>query len=221
MEDRLRALFAEFGLGQSPSPTKFQQGESSKRPSEKEGQPSDMIRPPRMWVDFPRWKGDPKGCARRTLLPLLPNTGGFYGGHHCHPPRRRCNSMTIMLKVFPNDDHRSTAHDRKKIESLQRQYRHGICDTKTYWREIKILKDQEEGIHTSTIYRILTVTMPSTLVLTLHDRGNVFAIGADISGIGIGTILMQDGRLLIYTEALPTFHMMLLIYKGILIATEF
>ncbi|RRT36074.1 hypothetical protein B296_00040219 [Ensete ventricosum] len=27
---------------------------------------------------------------------------------------------TIMLKVFPNDDHRSTAHDCKKIESLQR-----------------------------------------------------------------------------------------------------
>ncbi|RWV84522.1 hypothetical protein GW17_00053757, partial [Ensete ventricosum] len=27
---------------------------------------------------------------------------------------------TIMLKVFPDDDHRSMAHDRKKIESLQR-----------------------------------------------------------------------------------------------------
>ncbi|RWW71300.1 hypothetical protein BHE74_00020965 [Ensete ventricosum] len=28
--------------------------------------------------------------------------------------------QTIMLKVFPDDDHRSTAHNRKKIESLQR-----------------------------------------------------------------------------------------------------
>ncbi|RZR92652.1 hypothetical protein BHM03_00020980 [Ensete ventricosum] len=25
---------------------------------------------------------------------------------------------TIMLKVFPDDDHRSMTHDRKKIESL-------------------------------------------------------------------------------------------------------
>ncbi|RWW81371.1 hypothetical protein BHE74_00010254 [Ensete ventricosum] len=42
------------------------------------------------------------------------------------------NERTIMLKVFLDDDHRSTAHDRKKIESLQRQYQHGICDTKPY-----------------------------------------------------------------------------------------
>ncbi|RWW69462.1 hypothetical protein BHE74_00022935 [Ensete ventricosum] len=83
---------------------------------------------------------------------------------------------TIMLKVFPNDDHRSMAHDRKKIESLQGQYRHEICDTKLYWMEIKILKEQEEGIHTSTIYRILTVTMSSTSVLALLDRGNVYSL---------------------------------------------
>ncbi|RZR97880.1 hypothetical protein BHM03_00027137 [Ensete ventricosum] len=128
---------------------------------------------------------------------------------------------TIMLKTLPDDDHRSTAHDRKKIVSFQRQYRHGICDTKLYWMEIKILKEQEEVIHTSTIYRILIVTMPSTSVLVLLDHGNVFAIGADILGIGIGTTLMQGSRFLIYTEALPTFHTMLLIYKWILIATEF
>ncbi|RZS04814.1 hypothetical protein BHM03_00035206 [Ensete ventricosum] len=120
---------------------------------------------------------------------------------------------TIMLKVFPDDDHQSTTHDHKKIESLQRQYRHGICDTKPYWMEIKILKEQEEGIHTSTIYKILTVTMPSTSMPTLPDRGNVLAIGSDISVIGIGTTLMQDGRLLICTEALPTFYTMLLILR--------
>ncbi|RWV96253.1 hypothetical protein GW17_00041050 [Ensete ventricosum] len=113
---------------------------------------------------------------------------------------------TIMLKVFPDDDHRSTTHDRKKIESLQRQYQHRICDIKPYWMEIKILKEQEEGINMSTIYRILTTTMPSTSMLALPDRDNVFAIGAYISRIGIGTTLMQDGRLLICTEALPTFH---------------
>ncbi|RZS25434.1 hypothetical protein BHM03_00058628 [Ensete ventricosum] len=65
--------------------------------------------------------------------------------------------------------------------------------------EIKILKEQEEGIHTSIIYRILIVTMPSTLVLALHDRGNVFVIGVDISGIRIGITLMQDG-IVICTE---------------------
>ncbi|RWW10098.1 hypothetical protein GW17_00026377 [Ensete ventricosum] len=37
---------------------------------------------------------------------------------------------TIMLKVFPDDDHRSMAHDRKK-ESLQRQYQHGIYTPRT------------------------------------------------------------------------------------------
>ncbi|RRT56001.1 hypothetical protein B296_00025501 [Ensete ventricosum] len=120
---------------------------------------------------------------------------------------------TILLKVFPDDDHQSTTHDHKKIESLQRQYRHGICDTKPYWMEIKILKEQEEGIHTSSIYKILTVTMPSTSMPTLPDRSNVLAIGADISVIGIDTTLMQDGQLLICTEALPTFYMMLLILR--------
>ncbi|RWW03889.1 hypothetical protein GW17_00032921 [Ensete ventricosum] len=49
--------------------------------------------------------------------------------------------QTIMLKVFPNDGHRSTAHDHKKNESLQQQYQHGICDTKPYWMKIKILKE--------------------------------------------------------------------------------
>ncbi|RWW72394.1 hypothetical protein BHE74_00019792 [Ensete ventricosum] len=65
MEDRLRVLFVKFRLGRSSSPTKFQQGESSMRPSEKEGQPSNM-RQPRMRVDFPRWEGDPTGWISRV-----------------------------------------------------------------------------------------------------------------------------------------------------------
>ncbi|RRT61013.1 hypothetical protein B296_00001334 [Ensete ventricosum] len=58
MEDKLRALFVEFRLGRSSSPTKFKQRESLERPSEKEGHPSNMILPC-MRVDFPqREKGD-------------------------------------------------------------------------------------------------------------------------------------------------------------------
>ncbi|RWV84762.1 hypothetical protein BHE74_00034297 [Ensete ventricosum] len=45
LEDKLRALFAEFKIGQPPSPTKFQEGESLERPPEKEGQPSEMLQP--------------------------------------------------------------------------------------------------------------------------------------------------------------------------------
>ncbi|RWV78766.1 hypothetical protein GW17_00060212 [Ensete ventricosum] len=65
LEDKLRALFAEFKIGQPPSPIKSQQGESSERPLEKEGQPSDMLQP-RMRVDFPRWEeGDSTGWISR------------------------------------------------------------------------------------------------------------------------------------------------------------
>ncbi|RZR82787.1 hypothetical protein BHM03_00009272 [Ensete ventricosum] len=42
---------------------------------------------------------------------MLPNLGYFYD---------YSKEQTIMLKVFPDNDHRSTAHDYKKIESLQR-----------------------------------------------------------------------------------------------------
>ncbi|RWW58183.1 hypothetical protein BHE74_00034984 [Ensete ventricosum] len=62
--------------------------------------------------------------------------------------------------------------------------------------------------------------MPSISVLALPDRVEVFKIGADIIGAEIDTTLLQAGRLLIRTEAHPTLQMRLLIYKGILIATE-
>ncbi|RZS09898.1 hypothetical protein BHM03_00041034 [Ensete ventricosum] len=55
LEDKLRALFVEFKIGQPPSPTKFQKGESSEMPPEKERQPSDMLQPC-MRVDFPQWQ---------------------------------------------------------------------------------------------------------------------------------------------------------------------
>ncbi|RRT81669.1 hypothetical protein B296_00000082 [Ensete ventricosum] len=66
MEDRLRALFAEFRLGRSPSPTKPKQGESSERPTKKEEQATDLMQP-RMRVDFPRWEEeDSRGWLSRA-----------------------------------------------------------------------------------------------------------------------------------------------------------
>ncbi|RRT56943.1 hypothetical protein B296_00008245 [Ensete ventricosum] len=65
-EDKLRALFVEFKIGQPPSPIKSQRGESSNRPPEKEGQPSDVLQP-RIRVDFPHWEeGDPDGWILRA-----------------------------------------------------------------------------------------------------------------------------------------------------------
>ncbi|RZR71933.1 hypothetical protein BHM03_00008841 [Ensete ventricosum] len=73
MEDKLRALFAEFRLGRSPSPTRSQQTNSLDRkenPLEKEKQATDSSYPC-IRVDFPRWE-----CAAALhldgsdLLPL-------------------------------------------------------------------------------------------------------------------------------------------------------
>ncbi|RRT51270.1 hypothetical protein B296_00024417 [Ensete ventricosum] len=55
MEDRLRVLFTEFGSSRPPSPTKFQQDESSERPHKKEERATDMMQS-RMRVNFPRRK---------------------------------------------------------------------------------------------------------------------------------------------------------------------
>ncbi|RZR80798.1 hypothetical protein BHM03_00006887 [Ensete ventricosum] len=65
LEDKLRALFAKFKIGQPPNPTKSQQGESSEKPPEREGCHSDICQP-RMRVDFPRWEGDPAGWISRA-----------------------------------------------------------------------------------------------------------------------------------------------------------
>ncbi|RWW08609.1 hypothetical protein GW17_00027939 [Ensete ventricosum] len=129
--------------------------------------------------------------------------------------------LTIMLKVFPDDDHRSMAHDRKKIESLQRQYQYGIYDTKPYWMEIKIMKESEEGIHTATIYKILTITMSSTSVPALPDFDKVFII--DASRARNYVIHMQDGQPLAYIgKALTPNHLKLSINdEGMLTFAEF
>ncbi|RWV96499.1 hypothetical protein GW17_00040784 [Ensete ventricosum] len=65
VEDRLRALFPEFGLGRSPSPKNFQQSASSERPLKKKVRATDMMQS-RMREDFPRWEGDPKGWISRA-----------------------------------------------------------------------------------------------------------------------------------------------------------
>ncbi|RZR85006.1 hypothetical protein BHM03_00011933 [Ensete ventricosum] len=80
---------------------------------------------------------------------------------------------TMMLKVFPDNDLRSTAHDRKK--------------------------EQEKGIH-------MTPTAMTPTAMIPPERGNVFVLGVDTSRVGIGVTLMQDGQLLIHTEASPTLH---------------
>ncbi|RRT38775.1 hypothetical protein B296_00027127 [Ensete ventricosum] len=82
---------------------------------------------------------------------------------------------TMMLKVFPNDDIGSTAHDRKK--------------------------EQEKGIHMTP-----TAMMQSISMLALLECDDVFVLGADTSRVRIGITLMQDGRLLVHTEASPTLH---------------
>ncbi|RZR96981.1 hypothetical protein BHM03_00026082 [Ensete ventricosum] len=73
-------------------------------------------------------------------------------------------------------------------------------------------KEQEKDIHMTP-----TAMMPSISMLALPERDNVFVLRA--SRVGIEVTLMQDGRLLIHTEASPTLHMRFL--KGILIATKF
>ncbi|RWW77574.1 hypothetical protein BHE74_00014265 [Ensete ventricosum] len=71
MEDKLRARFAGFRLGQSPGPMRSQQGGSSdhkENPLEKEEQVTFSVYP-RIRVDFPQWEdGDLTGwlsCAKR------------------------------------------------------------------------------------------------------------------------------------------------------------
>ncbi|RWV94249.1 hypothetical protein GW17_00043230 [Ensete ventricosum] len=60
MEDRLRALFAEFRLGRSSSTRRSQPGESSnckENPPEKEEQVMDSSYP-YIRVDFPQWEDE-------------------------------------------------------------------------------------------------------------------------------------------------------------------
>ncbi|RWW13564.1 hypothetical protein GW17_00022706 [Ensete ventricosum] len=131
-------------------------------------------------------------------------------------------NVKSFYEVFPDDDLRSTAHDRKKIKSLQwknRSKRVIICRTQQNMNITPLtVKKDAPPWPSGTI--ALTTTMPSTPTPTFPDCGQMFLIGAETSRVGIVT-LMQDDRPLIRTEAFPTLHTRLLICKGILIATEF
>ncbi|RRT39505.1 hypothetical protein B296_00054918, partial [Ensete ventricosum] len=83
----------------------------------------------------------PAGRGRRAAAPTgwpwpqqtAPLQGALVAGtcnqHYFHDFSKE---RTMMLKVFSDNDLWSTAHDHKKIESLQRQYQHGIRDAKPF-----------------------------------------------------------------------------------------
>ncbi|RZR98688.1 hypothetical protein BHM03_00028093 [Ensete ventricosum] len=124
----------------------------------------------------------------------------------------------MMLEVFPDDDLRSTAHDRKKIESLQwqNQSKRGIiCKTQRNMNVAPLtIKKDAPPWRSGTI--VLTTILSSTPTLAFPYYGHMFVIGADTSRIGISVILKQDDRLLFHTEAFPTLHSRLLNCKGML-----
>ncbi|RWW48350.1 hypothetical protein BHE74_00045580 [Ensete ventricosum] len=68
MEEKMRSLFAEFSIGQPPSPKKSQQGETSDRRYQPQEHGHIIPNPnnPRMKVDFPRWEGGPIGWISRA-----------------------------------------------------------------------------------------------------------------------------------------------------------
>ncbi|RWV89443.1 hypothetical protein BHE74_00025727 [Ensete ventricosum] len=92
MEDKLCALFVEFGIGRSPSPMKSQQGEISnhkERPPEKEEQTMDSAQPC-MMVDFPRWEeGNPTGWLTHAKR---------YFRYHKTPDASMVNIVVIHLE---------------------------------------------------------------------------------------------------------------------------
>ncbi|RWV89978.1 hypothetical protein GW17_00047851, partial [Ensete ventricosum] len=89
VENRLRALFAEFGLGRSPSPTKFQQSVSLEMPLKKKERATDM-RQPRMREDFPRWEeGDLTGWISHAER---------YFHHHQTPEDSMVDTAVIHLE---------------------------------------------------------------------------------------------------------------------------
>ncbi|RWW43130.1 hypothetical protein BHE74_00051244 [Ensete ventricosum] len=123
--------------------------------------------------------------------------------------------QTMMLKVFPDDDLGSTAHDRKKEQEK------GIHMTPTaVMPSIPMLALPERGnvfvLGADTSRVGIGVTLMQDGRLLIHTKASP---GADTSRVGIGATLMQDGRLLIHTKASPTRHTRFL--KGILIAIKF
>ncbi|RRT53502.1 hypothetical protein B296_00002448 [Ensete ventricosum] len=122
----------------------------------------------------------------------------------------------MMLKVFPDNDLRSMAHDRMKIESpqWQNQSKRGIiCRTQRNMNITPLTVKKDAPPWPSGTIALITM-MPSTPTLAFPDRGQMFVIGA-ASRVGIGVTLMQDNRPLIRIEALPTLHTRLLIWAMI------
>ncbi|RWW62458.1 hypothetical protein BHE74_00030403 [Ensete ventricosum] len=108
------------------------------------------------------------------------------GDFHDFPQDR-----TMMLKDFLDDDIRSTAQDREKIEPLQwRNQKRGriICRTQRSMNIIPlIIKKDAPPWPSGTI--ALTATMSST-----PHRGQMFIIGVDTPRVGVSTILVQNGQ---------------------------
>ncbi|RRT44000.1 hypothetical protein B296_00048211 [Ensete ventricosum] len=97
-----------------------------------------------------------------TILTDTRSPNNLMNGKGKHVTLRR----TTLLEVFPIDDLCSTIDDRKKIESLQRQYQHEICD----WMEIKILKSYAK----LTEVRGIANSKESTLMQGLYTDDGVF-----------------------------------------------
>ncbi|RWV82935.1 hypothetical protein GW17_00055524 [Ensete ventricosum] len=123
------------------------------------------------------------------------------------------HDLTMMLKDLLDDDFRSTTQDHEKFKPLQ-------------WQNLnkrRIIR-KSQNIIPLTVKKDAPPWPSGTIALTTTilsppSHGQMFMIGTDISRVGIDGTLVQDGRLLIHTEASPTLHTRFL--KGILIATKF
>ncbi|RWW54518.1 hypothetical protein BHE74_00038896 [Ensete ventricosum] len=99
IKDRLRALFAEFRLGQWLSPRRSQYGESSdhkKNPPEKEEQATDSSYPC-MRVDFPRREdGEPTGWISRVERHFR-----YHRTSDASPKRTRRTRSQLLARSMP------------------------------------------------------------------------------------------------------------------------
>ncbi|RZR93577.1 hypothetical protein BHM03_00022121 [Ensete ventricosum] len=107
MDAKLCALFEEFRLGRSPSPRRSQLGANSdckKNPSEIRSE--DKTRQPYTSMTDKLFL---KCHIQLNQLWFLMQCSLISGYFHDFTEER-----TMMLKVFPDDDLRSTTHDRMK-----------------------------------------------------------------------------------------------------------